>query len=115
MNYLKMIFGGSQTAMSAAEAKTFIDENKDVVVIDVRQASEYRSGHIPGAKLIPLSDLPQQMSSLPNNKTILCVCRSGSRSGIAVRNLTSAGYKAINLQGGMMRWERARFPVKTGS
>jgi rhodanese-related sulfurtransferase len=115
MNFLKSIFGGSQDAVSTADARTLVEEDKTVVVLDVRQPDEFRSGHISGAKLIPLNELPQRLKDVPKDKTILCVCRSGSRSGMAVRQLNAAGYKAINLQGGMMRWQSAGYPVKRGS
>ena len=114
MNFLKTIFGGSQNSVSAAEAKTLMDEDKSVVVMDVRQPDEYRGGHIPGSRLIPLNELAQRLKDVPQDKTILCVCRSGSRSGMAVRQLNAAGYNAINLQGGMMRWQSAGYPVKRG-
>lgn len=113
MNFLKTIFGAAN-GMSASEAKTLLDADKSVFVLDVRQPEEYRAGHIAGATLIPLDKLGQSLGKLPQNRKILCVCRSGSRSSAAVRQLTGAGYEALNLSGGMMGWQRAGLPTKQG-
>jgi rhodanese-related sulfurtransferase len=113
MNILKSLFGGS-SGLNAADAKARIDSKQPLVILDVRQPDEYRAGHIAGAKLIPLNELPRRVSELPEDTDILCVCRSGSRSGTAVGQLTRAGYTAINLQGGMISWQSAGYPVKKG-
>ena len=114
MNILKGLFGSSTTSLSAAEAKTRLDADHSLFVLDVRQPEEFRSGHIAGATLVPLDKLGQSLGKLPQDKEILCVCRSGSRSGAAVRQLNGAGYNALNLSGGMMSWQRAGFPIKQG-
>ncbi len=114
MNFLKTIFGASQNGVSAAEAKTLLSEDKNILVLDVRQPEEFRAGHIAGATLIPLDKLGQSLAKLPQDRKILCVCRSGSRSSAAARQLTGAGYTTLNLSGGMMGWQRAGFPVKQG-
>jgi rhodanese-related sulfurtransferase len=70
-----------------------------VVVVDVRQQAEWKTGHIRGAVHIPL--MPHRLQQLPRGKTIVTVCRSGHRSGIAARALTRAGHDVLNLRGGM--------------
>jgi rhodanese-related sulfurtransferase len=85
------------------------------LLIDVRQPEEYAAGHIHGAKLIPLGELSERARELPKDREIICVCRSGNRSGSATRMLASAGYQAINMTGGMIAWTRAGLPVKKGS
>ena len=115
MNFFKTIFGGSSTtSLNAADAKARIDSAEPLLILDVRQPDEFRAGHIDGARLIPLNELGQRLNELPKDKEILCVCRSGSRSGAAVGQLNRAGYNAINLRGGMMGWQASRFPVKKG-
>lgn len=115
MNFLKTIFGGSSTtSLNAADAKARIESGEPLLILDVRTPDEFRTGHISGAKLIPLNELPRRMNELPQDKEILCVCRSGSRSGAAVGQLTRAGYNAVNLRGGMIGWQASRFPVKKG-
>jgi rhodanese-related sulfurtransferase len=114
MNFFKSLFAGSDNALTVADAKSRIDSKEPPFILDVRQPDEFQSGHIAGAKLIPLGDLQKRMSELPKDTEILCVCRSGARSSSAVSQLTRAGFNAINLRGGMIGWLRASYPVKKG-
>jgi rhodanese-related sulfurtransferase len=54
------------------------------------------------------------VNELPKDRPILCICRSGSRSSMATRQLAGAGFEAINLSGGMIGWQGAGFPIKRG-
>ncbi len=114
MNILKSLFASSSTSLNATDAKARLDADRTLFVLDVRQPEEFRAGHIAGAKLIPLNQLGQSLNKLPQDRDILCVCASGSRSSAATRQLNGAGYSAINLSGGMGGWRRAGFPVKQG-
>jgi len=115
MNFLKSILGGGVESMSALEVQAALkDKASAPFLLDVRQPDEYQDGHISGAKLIPLSELSARLSEIPQDRTIVCVCRSGARSGMAARQLASAGYQARNLVGGMISWEANRLPVKKG-
>ena len=114
MNILKSLFAASGESLDAMSAQARIDSDQPLMILDVRQPAEFQSGHIPGAKLIPLHELRDRIDELPKDKEILCVCRSGSRSGAAVRQLSNAGYNAINLRGGMIGWQRNGYAIKTG-
>jgi len=114
MNIFKNLFGSSNSSMTTAEAKSRLDNDHTLFVLDVRQPEEFRAGHIAGATLVPLGKLEQSLNKLPQDREILCVCQSGSRSSAAVRQLTSAGYTAINLSRGMSGWQRAGYPIKQG-
>ncbi len=83
-------------------------------LLDVRQPDEYQQGHISDAILIPLGELPRRINELPRDREIICVCRSGNRSGSATRYLITSGFQASNLSGGMLAWARAGLPVKRG-
>lgn len=75
------------------------------LIVDVREASEYRSGHIPRAKHISLGQLVQRLREVPRDKPVVVVCRSGTRSSRAAELLMEAGYKNVyNMSGGMQRW-----------
>lgn len=117
MNLFKSLMGGLTSAgaasMDAAEAKAMISEKKPLI-LDVREPKEFQAGHIQGARLIPLGSLMSRLEELPRDREILCVCRSGSRSEQAARQLTNAGFRAINLRGGMIGWQSAGNPVKRG-
>jgi rhodanese-related sulfurtransferase len=88
---------------------------KRPLVIDVRKFEEYRTGHIPGSKLIPLGELAQHLKELPKDREIVCVCASGSRSSSATRLLLRQGYNAVNMNGGMSTWVRAGLSMSKGS
>lgn len=81
------------------------------LLIDVRSAGEYAEGHIPGARLIPLPQLGGRIGELPMDRPIVCVCRSGARSGVATRQLRARGLAVRNMRGGMLQWHG---PVATG-
>ena len=86
-----------------------------VTVIDVREADEFSGalGHIVGAKLVPLGSLVEKVESLPKDKPIVVVCRSGARSAQATVLLRSKGVgRVANLAGGMLRWRAQRLPVE---
>lgn len=114
MNLFDLLFGKPAPSLNALELNEKIKNGKRPLVIDVRQPDEYRSGHIAGAKLIPLGELSRRMKELPQNREIVCVCASGNRSGAATRILVGAGLNAVNMKGGMLSWRRASFPVKKG-
>ncbi len=115
MGFIKNLFGGT-SALSVEEVQAKLGDKKNgPLIVDVRQPDEHREGVINGARLIPLDKLSAQMDKLPKDRQIICVCRSGARSGSAARKLSSAGYDALNMRGGMMAWQRAGLPVKKRS
>lgn len=84
----------------------------EAVVIDVRSATEWAAGHIPGAVHIPLGYLVDRLESLPRSKTLITQCQSGARSAIAASLLQRHGFeRVLNLAGGFAQWRDAGFPV----
>jgi|WetSurMetagenome_2_1015567.scaffolds.fasta_scaffold1125698_1 rhodanese-related sulfurtransferase len=115
MNLITRLFGAPVPAIDATELRGKITGAKAPFLLDVRQPEEYRGGHIAGARLIPLGELETRLGELPKDREIACICASGSRSVAAARKLMAAGYTVSSLTGGMMAWQRANLPVKTGS
>lgn len=86
---------------------------EDALVLDVREQSEWKDGHIARAKHIPLGQLGKQMGELEKYKAkpIIAVCRVGNRSAQACGVLKKAGFEKLhNLDGGMSAWEQAGLP-----
>jgi rhodanese-related sulfurtransferase len=83
--------------------------NDDVALVDVRELHEWRAGHAPHTKHLPLSGL--DANRLPTARVLHIVCRSGNRSARAVETLRAAGYDAHNVEGGMLAWARHGFPI----
>lgn len=76
-----------------------------VVFIDVREEHEFKAGYIEGMNNMPLSTLNETYSTLPKDKEIVIICRSGSRSMQAAQLLKENGYeKLVNVKGGMLNW-----------
>jgi rhodanese-related sulfurtransferase len=81
----------------------------EVTVLDVRPELEYRAGHIPGARSVPLSELKRQVADLPKNREIVAYCRGPQcvMAIEAVELLRKRGFRAQRLEQGVMDW-RAR-------
>jgi rhodanese-related sulfurtransferase len=62
--------------------------------------------------LIPLDQLALRLDELPKDREIVVVCRSGNRSGVATALLERAGFDAINLEGGMIAWQKEKLPLE---
>ncbi|MEI5993100.1 rhodanese-like domain-containing protein [Candidatus Enterococcus mansonii] len=73
-----------------------------VEVIDVREKTEFSSGHIPGAKNIPLGKITSYTKK--GSDPVYVICQSGMRSRQAVKKLKNKGIEAINVKGGMSAW-----------
>lgn len=97
------LFNRSYKNVTESEVKEMMKE-KNTVIIDVRESYEYASGHIKGAKLIPLGSLANRYSEIDKNKNVVVVCASGARSARAAGLLGKQGFNVSNLVGGMMRW-----------
>jgi len=87
----------------------------DAFVLDVREAHEYRTGHVPGALNIPLSVLPVRMHELPRDRQVLVICQAGGRSAQATLLLRAVGVDAYNVSGGTGAWIAAGRPVATAA
>ncbi|TVY01038.1 rhodanese-like domain-containing protein [Paenibacillus cremeus] len=81
-----------------------IKRKEQVNILDVREPDEWESGHIPGAKHIPLGQINRALNELDPKKETIVVCRSGNRSGRACEYLYGLGYNVVNMLGGMLEW-----------
>jgi len=100
--------------VSAAELQARLVRG-DVVVLDVRPEPEYRAGHIPGARSVPLPALASLAPKLPRRREIVAYCRGPYcvYADDAVRLLQARGLKARRLDVGFPEWRRAGLPVET--
>ena len=90
--------------------------DSNVVVLDVRTASEFAEGHIEGAINLDQAQsdfMEKAQAALPVEKKIAIYCRSGRRSANAAGRLADVGYKCVNLKGGIIAWKEADKPVAT--
>ncbi len=84
---------------------------RGALLLDVREPEEWSTGHIADAVHVPLGDL--RPGSVPRDRVVIAVCRSGNRSGQAAAALAAAGVDVRNLAGGMRAWDDAGLPITT--
>ena len=95
--------------ITAEEAKQIMDNEQGYIILDVRTQEEYDEGHIPGAILIPNTEIETRAeATLPDkDQLILVYCRSGRRSKLAAEALAELGYTNIKEFGGILDWPYA--------
>jgi rhodanese-related sulfurtransferase len=89
----------------------------EVVVIDVRPAEEFESGHIKGSMSIPLPELKRRINEIPANREVVAYCRGPYcvLAAEAVSLLRRAGLRAVRLADGLPEWREAGLPVEIGA
>lgn len=96
-----------QFVIAPEALKAKLEDNGNVVLVDVREQTEWDIGHIEGARLIPLGKLPSRVHELNTADEIVAYCHTGMRSAQAVKFLTELGFRKVrNLVGGIDAWSR---------
>lgn len=99
--------------MSVQTLAKELEANPALFVLDVRRPPEYKGGHVPGAKPLPLSELTSRLEELDKTQLMHVICAGGYRSSMAVSLLMQHGFsKLVNIQGGTMAWRKADLPVE---
>ena len=88
------------------EAKKIMDSGEEHIILDTREQDEFDEGHIPGAILIPYTEIENKAQEMltDKDKLILVYCRSGRRSKIAAESLAKLGYTNVKEFGGIIDW-----------
>ncbi len=88
----------------------------EIVVIDVRPASEFDAGHLPFARSLPLDELEERLADLPPDRAIVAYCRGPFclMSDQAVALLAARGYRVRKILDGVSEWEAAGLPLEQG-
>ena len=96
------------------EAKTLIENRKDLLLIDVRGQDELSEGYIEGSTLMPLWGIIQGTQRPPQDKPILLICAVGGRSLALGQIMSKNGWDEVyNLKGGISAWKEAKQPLKS--
>jgi rhodanese-related sulfurtransferase len=110
MGFFSNLFKKKYESVSVEAAREL--QRSGAVLIDVRETSEFRSGHAVGARSLPLSNLSSRYErELAKERDILVICQSGARSAQACNYLSGMGYKVTNVSGGTAAWRRAGLPI----
>jgi glyoxylase-like metal-dependent hydrolase (beta-lactamase superfamily II)/rhodanese-related sulfurtransferase len=100
--------------MSVYELNEWLDEGRDVVVVDVREPSEWREGHVEGALHLPMLEVVKRLEELPAGRPKAVMCAGGLRSSTVVSALERHGVRdCLNVTGGMAAWLKAGLPATT--
>ncbi|KAA9012704.1 rhodanese-like domain-containing protein [Niallia endozanthoxylica] len=81
-----------------------LEAGEKLELVDVREHDEVAMGMIPGAKHIPMGEIPANLAHFDKDKEYIMICRSGSRSAYVCEFLQAQGYKVRNMTGGMLEW-----------
>ena len=84
-----------------------------VVLLDVREDDEWQRGHAPGARHIPMGQVPSRIDEIDADVKLFVVCQAGGRSQRVAQHLARNGYRPVNVSGGMLAWAAAGRPVIT--
>jgi rhodanese-related sulfurtransferase len=116
---LRLYYGGVSRparpvpAIGVAEAHRRLQAQPPPFVVDVREPWEYATGHLPGARLVPLGELERRFSEVPMDQPVLTVCQVGARSLAAAALLVAAGYPDVtNVEGGTTAWVEHGYPIE---
>jgi rhodanese-related sulfurtransferase len=77
---------------------------RGATVIDVREAHEFAAGHVPGAQLVPMGTVPDNVDSFRSDEDVFVICQSGGRSQRVCEFLAGNGIDAVNVAGGTGAW-----------
>lgn len=111
LNRLRGLFGGAP-ADGSLGSKIKAERALELVrggasLLDVRENSEWKSGHAPGAIHVPLGEIDKAAKRLPKGRPVVVMCASGMRSRGAAKHLRGLGFDAASLSGGIGSWQRA--------
>ena len=100
--------------ISPEKARQLVDAG-EAVLVDVRENWEWMTSRIPGATLIPMSELPQRIGEIPTGRPVIVYCAVGQRSAAVVEALRQMGHdRAYNIAGGIVAWMNGQYPVEAG-
>ena len=102
--------------ITPAELQSGIDRG-DAVLLDVRPPEEYRAGHLPGARSVPLEELPTRLAELPIDALIVTYCRGPLcvYADEALAQIVASGRRGARLEEGVAEWRLAGYPVEPPS
>jgi adenylyltransferase/sulfurtransferase len=97
------------STITTRELKDWLDADKSIELVDVREPAEYEIVRIPGSRLVPKGEIlsGEALASFPQDKQLVLYCKSGVRSAEALAAVKAAGFKdAVHVQGGVVSWVR---------
>ena len=101
--------------LSSAQLQAVLLEDEPPLVIDIREPYEWRLVRMPGARHLPMNDVPAQLETLPRDRAVVVLCAHGSRSYSVAAWLIEQGIEASSLAGGISQWASQGGVVEQGA
>jgi rhodanese-related sulfurtransferase len=99
--------------ISSRDAKSLLEKNRNVYLLDVRTPQEYGQGKLAGSVLIPIGEFEKRIGEVPKGRPVIVYCAVGSRSRPVANLLAQRGYKEVfNMTDGIVGWYRNGFPIQ---
>jgi rhodanese-related sulfurtransferase len=117
MSFLSVLRNLLPKSFTAESLEALRAANSKAVLIDVREPQEFAEGHIQGSVLVPMGKIPHHAKAIADSgHPVVVICRSGARASSCAGVLRQQGAREVHvLSGGVLAWQRAGKPVKTGS
>lgn len=101
----------AQTDIDPEGLSEWMTEEPELQVVDVRESYEREAGHIAGTAHIPLVELTSRAGEIDRERPVVFYCRVGARSDMAAQAFRASGYRALSMEGGLVRWARESRPL----
>jgi rhodanese-related sulfurtransferase len=111
---ISRLMGGSGE-LGTLEVTQLMNRQGQMLVLDIRDGTDFAIGHLPRARHIPLGELSKRVDEIDKykDKPVIVTCKNGSRAGAASRFLRKAGFTTVyQLKGGLAAWQQASLPVE---
>ncbi len=86
----------------------------EVAILDVRDETEWRSGHIPASQHLHIADLPRHIHEVPQDRPVAIICRTGHRASIGASMVAALGREVVAMREGVGDWMALGYPARTG-
>jgi len=100
-----------ETDIAPGKLAEWMGRDGELQVIDVREPYEREAGHIAGTTHIPLVELSARAGEIDSERAVVFYCRVGARSDMAAQAFRASGYKALSMEGGLVRWAQEGLPL----
>lgn len=101
----------TRTDLDPGELAEWMENDGELQVIDVREPYEREAGYIADTEHIPINELTARAGEIDRQRPVVFYCRVGARSDLAAQAFRASGYRALSLEGGLVRWAREERPL----
>lgn len=101
----------TQTDIDPAQLASWMAEDPNLQVVDVREVYEREAGYIEGSRHIPLVELSSRAQEIERERPVVFYCRVGARSDMAAQAFRAAGAQALSMSGGLVGWAAENRPL----